>query len=62
MCNLPVIDPFDPTVMKMIEKVPPLVCKGEKNMTIYRNGILRITPGAYPRISHTLSHIQPLSG
>ena len=45
VCNLPVIDPFDPTVMKMIEKVPPLVCKGEKNMTFYRNGILRINPG-----------------
>ncbi|XP_028400977.1 uncharacterized protein LOC114524062 [Dendronephthya gigantea] len=45
ICNLPNIDPFDPTVMKMIENVPPLVCKGKKNLTSYQNGILRITPG-----------------
>ncbi|XP_028410405.1 uncharacterized protein LOC114533029 [Dendronephthya gigantea] len=29
----------------MIEKVPPLVCKGKKNLTFYQNGVLRITPG-----------------
>ena len=45
VCNLPVIDPFDPTIMKMIEKVPPLACKGEKNLTFYQNGKLMITPG-----------------
>lgn len=34
--------------MKMIEKVKPLVCKGEKNLTFYNNGRLMITPGKSP--------------
>ena len=45
ICNIPVIDPFDRTVMNMIQKVPPLVCKGEKNLTFYHKGKLMITPG-----------------
>jgi hypothetical protein len=34
--------------MEMIKKVPPLVCKGEKNLTFYHNGKLMITPGKIP--------------
>ncbi|XP_046839616.1 uncharacterized protein LOC124433853 isoform X2 [Xenia sp. Carnegie-2017] len=43
ICNIPNIDPFDSTVMKMVKKVEPLVCKGEKNLTFYRNGKLTLT-------------------
>lgn len=45
ICNIPVIDPFDQTVMNMIQTVSPLVCKGEKNLTFYHKGKLMITPG-----------------
>ncbi|XP_028398375.1 uncharacterized protein LOC114521988 isoform X1 [Dendronephthya gigantea] len=50
ICNIPEIDPFDATVMKMIEKVKPLVCKGNKNLTFYNNGRLMITPGAKSKV------------
>ena len=35
--------------MEMIKKVPPLVCKGEKNLTFYQNGKLMITSGKVSR-------------
>ena len=51
--------------MEMIKKVPPLVCKGEKNLTFYHDGKLMITPGkvsiVHPILpaAHMLSYATP---
>jgi len=45
-CPHPILDPFDPVMMKFVKKEPPLVCDEEEDWVTIKGNIARITDKA----------------
>lgn len=45
-CPHPILDPFDPIMMKFVKKEPPLACNPEENWVTIKGNIARITDKA----------------
>lgn len=45
-CPHPILDPFDPIMMKFVKKEPPLVCNPEEDWVTIKGNIARITDKA----------------
>lgn len=45
-CQHPILDPFDPVMMKFMKDEPPLVCAKEEDWVVIKGNIARITDKA----------------